>query len=111
MDPELLEECRQILIGLARKKQVIYTDELAHLLDIDNLDAPLRMYLDPIYHAELAQGRPDLTQIVITRKTGLCFYHSHGLPARTIRVDPNDPENVAGAIAELNSVFEYWATH
>jgi hypothetical protein len=99
------------LLEAARTKKVVYTCDLARSLHLKDGDPPLRVYLDPIYEEEMRAGRPALTLVVVNKDTGLCFYNSRGLPARTVRIDRTDEESLATYFADLEGVWAYWATH
>jgi hypothetical protein len=107
MDRKIKERCRAKLIEVARIRGTINYGDLAKHLHVANQSVGL--YLDPIYEEEIAQGRPDLTVLVVYRKTGMGRYNSRGRHVRSVKVDPNNDADVRAYRDEKNRVYECWS--
>jgi hypothetical protein len=107
MNPEVKSRCRDKLIEVARQGSPITYGDLAAHLGIAN-KGPWDM-LDELYKEETDVGRPDLTLVVAYSDTGLGRYDSEGGPARSVKVDPNNPDQVRAYGEALARVYEYWA--
>ena len=62
------DEIREVLLQRARAGLTIYYSELGELLKISPLGKPI---LDEISREERGRGRPDLTYLVVSKRSGL----------------------------------------
>jgi hypothetical protein len=99
--------CRNILVEVAKARRKITYGDLAKLLGVRNQS--LGRYLDPIYYEEIRAGRPDLTLVVVYADTGFGRFNSRGEAARSVKVDPHNPDHVKGYKRELARVYKQWA--
>ena len=107
MDRGIMERCHAKLIDVAQVRGTITYGDLARFLHVANQS--VGVYLDPIYEEEIAQGRPDLTVVVVYPKTGMGRYNSRGRHVRSVKVDSNNDDDVRAYRDELNHVYEYWS--
>ena len=109
MSPDIKERCRTKLIEVAKRGATITYGDLAAHLGIASR-GPWRM-LDEIYREEWAAGRQHLPLVVVYSDTGLGKYNSEGGPARSVKVDPENADQVRRYRADLKEVYDYWARH
>src|SRR6476619_8076073 len=107
MDRRIMERCRDKLIEVARVRGTITYSDLARVLNV--VSQSVGVYLDPIYEEEIAQGCPDLTVVGVYSKTGMGRYNSRGRQVRSVKVDPNNDDDVRAYRNELNRVYEHWS--
>jgi hypothetical protein len=107
MNRQLCARCRDKLIEVAKQGRTITYGELAAHLAIANQGSG-RM-LDAIYQKETAAGHPDLTLVAVYSQTGLGRYNSEGKRARSVKVDPRNPDQVKAYREALARVYEYWS--
>jgi hypothetical protein len=107
MNTELMQKCREKLIEVARIRGTIPYGALAKFLGVANQS--VGVYLNPIYEREVAEGRPDLTVVVIYPKTGMGRYNSGGKQAQSIVVDPKNLDDVQAYKEELALVHKQWS--
>jgi hypothetical protein len=107
IDQKLVDSCRATLIEVARSKRTIPYSELAKVLGVANQS--VGQYLNKIYKQEMAACRPDLTVVTVYAETGMGRYNSRGGPAQSVRVDPNNNEDVKAYKEELSRVYEQWS--
>jgi hypothetical protein len=101
-----VDQCRDKLIATARARSKITYGDLAKVLHVANQSVGL--YLNAVYEEEIAQGRPDLTVVVVYPKTGMGRFNSRGGPAQSVVVDAGNPEDVRAYTEELNRVYDQW---
>src|SRR5205807_10456161 len=94
------DKCRQKLIEVAKARQTIYYSELARHLGMENQDPVIGNYLDTIYEDETRSGRPDLTLVVVYKKTRLVRFNYRGKPTRTVTVDEANLNHLASYVRE-----------
>ena len=107
MDRERMEKCRAKLIEVARNCGKITYSSLARFLHVAKQS--VGVYLNPIYKQEIAEGRPDLTVVVIYPKTGMGRYNPRGKHAQSVAVDPKNSDDVRAYNDELNRVYVQWS--
>lgn len=105
--------CRSTLCQTAKRRQTITYGALAAALGLKSPRQNWSSVLNPIYDAELKLTGTDLTLVVVYGSgpaQGLSRYFSNGRAAQTTMVDPKDPRQVASYRAELEKVFDAYAT-
>lgn len=107
MNTELMQKCRGKLIEVARANGTISYELLAKFLGVANQS--VGVYLNPIYESEIAEGRPDLTVVVIYPKTGMGRFNSRGKEAQSVVVDPKNSDDVRAYKEELALVYKEWS--
>ena len=108
IDRRITERCKTRLIAVARARETITYSALASFLGVANQSVGL--YLNEVYAEEIPLGHPDLTVVVVYAGTGMGRYNSRGGPAQSVRVDPDNRSDVAKYRAELERVYDHWAT-
>jgi hypothetical protein len=107
---EVRAEIRQLLIDVARAKQVITYSELTSMLQTAYLhyhSSMLARLLVEIGGEEVEAGRPVLPALVVTKQTGLPGHGFFKLAAER-GYDVSDPEEFwQKAVQE---VYEFWAS-
>ena len=111
---EGIATCRLELEELAKAGERLAYGGLMDCLGVERSKdgaRSLKEYLDPIYEEEMEAGRPDIT--LILHKAGSLFgqYHSGGARARSVKVDPNNQEQIENYKAELRKVYQEWGGH
>jgi hypothetical protein len=105
-----VEECRLQLIEIASARGLITYQDLARRLGYGAWNPKLSQYLDAIYTEEVIRhNRPNLSLVVVSAETGLGRYNSRGAPAGSVKVRPNNAQDVADYVYELKRVHDYWA--
>ena len=102
INPDVKERCYQKLIDVARAGKKITYGELCEYLGIRNIINGLTPYLDAICDDEKADGRPDITVVVVRKSTGFGQFQSSG------PIDPKDADHVRAYEAELVRVHRQW---
>ena len=105
---DLIEPCRAILEECAKSGRNIAYGELAERLGLASARQQWNKILDPIYERDIAEGRVPLTLVVVSKKTGVCRYHSKGKPARSVLIDPNNLADVDSYEQELAALYKCW---
>jgi hypothetical protein len=103
---------RDRLIRAAQGGELVYYSELAKLLGID-MDNPhfgvqVGRVLDEINQDEVADGRPMLSAIVVSKDTmlpGKGFFTLGQQLRRTLR----DNDEISCALREMKRIHEYWS--
>ena len=108
MDDTRLNKCRKKLVEIAAARLRITYGELAKHLGVANQS--LTPYLNAIYREEMAAERPDLTLVVVYSDTGLGRYNSRGGAAQSVKVDPENSDDVRAYEEHLSKVHDRWAT-
>lgn len=105
---ELVKKCRSKLIAVAQEAggKIFYGELAAHMqIGIQVLGK----ILDRIYNEEKQYGNPDLTLVVVYKKSGYGRFHSKGRRARSKIVDPKNKNDVSAYEAELTEVRKRWS--
>lgn len=108
MTPHRVSRCRDKLIEVARRKEMITYRDLAEYLGIPTV-GPWRGMLNEIYNEEMAAGRPDLTLLVVYSGSGYPAFISLGGPAQSVKFDPANPAHRQAWAAELSKIYQTWA--
>ena len=108
IDQQITVRCKTRLIAVARARETITYSALASFLGVANQSVGL--YLNEIYAEEIALRHPDLTVVVVYAETGMGRYNSRGGPAQSVRVDPDNQSDVQAYRAELQRVYDHWAS-
>jgi hypothetical protein len=106
IDRRITARCKARLIAVARASKKIAYGELAKRLGVANQS--VGRYLNAIYEEEIALGHPDLTLVAVYKNTNFGRFNSRGGPAQSIRVDPNNRNDVRAYEAELSRVYAHW---
>jgi hypothetical protein len=102
----LLNRCRSKLFEVARRgKQISYGDLAKH---VGVINQGLGPYLDAIYLEEIRQDHPDVTLVAVYSGTKFGRYNSRGRAPKSIKVDPENPTDIANYNAELKRVYKHW---
>jgi hypothetical protein len=104
-DTDLVSRVRAILEVSATERKTITFGEIERR--VGEKIAAWNKVLDPIYDDCMAQGRPDLTAIVIYKETGYPPFFSDGGEARSKRFNPNSLRQVDRWQQEVSRVFEW----
>jgi len=93
LDETIVTECRRKIAEVANKSATITYSELAGHLHVANQS--VGKYLTEIYKRECeGTANPDLTTVVVYADTGYGRYNSEGEEAESVRVDPDNAEDV-----------------
>jgi hypothetical protein len=103
MDTERLNKCRSKLVEVAAARSRITYGELAAHLGVANQS--VGPYLNSIYREEVTAERPDLTLVVVYADTGFGRYNSGGGPAQSVKVDPQNLDDVKAYNEHLARVY------
>ena len=103
---------RERLIAAARAGELVHYAELAKMLgiDMDNpyFGAQVGKVLGQISEDEVADGRPMLSAIVVSKDTMLPGYGFFTLGQQLRQTEP-DEDDLAFAIRQIRRVHDYWA--
>ena len=106
--PEVYER----LVRAARAREFVHYGELAKMLGIDmdnpHFGAQVGKVLGEISEDEVANGRPMLSAIVVSKDDMLPGRGFFKLGQELHQVDPGEDE-IAFAIRQIRRVHEYWA--
>lgn len=101
------------LVRAARAQEFVHYGELARMLgmDMDNphFGALVGKVLGRISEDEVAEGRPMLSAIVVTKDEMLPGYGFYKLGQELHQVDPGEDE-IGFALRQIRRVHDYWAT-
>ena len=103
VDQNRLDRCCDELVKTARARTTIQYGDLAKILGVASQS--VGVYLNRIYEEEIARGRPDLTVVVVYKKTGMGRFNSRGGPSQSVLVDPDNPNDVQSYKDELARVY------
>lgn len=106
MDDIRLKKCRSKLIETAKARSKITYGVLAAHIGANN--QALTPFLNAIYREEIAANRPDLTLVAVYAATNFGKYNSRGGAPQSVRVDPQNPEDVRIYNEQLAKVYECW---
>jgi hypothetical protein len=102
---------RERLIRAARAREFVHYGELARMLGIDmdnpHFGALVGKVLGEISEDEVANGRPMLSAVVVSRDTMLPGYGFFTLGQQLRQVEPGE-DDMAFAIRQIRRVHDYW---
>lgn len=66
-------------------------------------------YLNDVYNdVVINQGLPDITLLVVYANTQFGLYNSGGEVAQTVKVDPNNSNQVSQYLSDREKVYSQW---
>jgi hypothetical protein len=95
------DEIRKVLEGRARSEKTIFYSELGPLVGIPPT-GPWKPVLDTISHEDRYAGRPDITYLVVSKKTGLPAQ----IEFKAAKPPLADQKEIA--LKTIRSVFSYY---
>lgn len=102
---------RERLVRAARARELVHYGELARMLGIDmdnpHFGAQVGRVLGEISTEEVANGRPMLSAIVVSRDTMLPGHGFYDL-GKQLRQVPDGEDEMAFAVRQIQGVHDYW---
>lgn len=107
MDPTLIALCQNKLIEVSKRRETITYGELAGYLGVANQS--VGKYLNAIYENLVVNSKfPDLTLLAVYRGSRYGRYNSRGLPAQTVKFDPENPDHCRRYDSDRELVYQRW---
>jgi hypothetical protein len=102
---ERIEDIRLSLVNVARQRQTITYATLAGKLGMKSPQGPWKAVLDELSKRETADGRPDITYILVRKGTGY--------PGQIEFKSANPPSEHQKVVADKikHDVWEYYSDH